>query len=163
MVNAARSASLRQIVVAGVVAVIVGVSVGVATVLIPNQVFGRDIPPVIWNYPVLVATALLSGLLAATYVDSAPPPTQGNQAQGDQIRPGRFGIVGVVASWFAVGCPVCNKFALMAFGYAGAQTWFAPLQPILAFIGIGLLFAALAIRLQTRTECPRLVVAGGEL
>ena len=35
-------------------------------------------------------------------------------------------------AWFAVGCPVCNKLALLALGYSGAITWFTPVQPFLA-------------------------------
>ena len=41
-------------------------------------------------------------------------------------------MVGGVMAWFAVGCPVCNKIALVAFGYSGAITYFAPIQPFLA-------------------------------
>lgn len=157
VVDAVRQASLREGAVAVVVAGVVGVAIGVVTVLIPNDLFGRDIAPVMWNYPVLVATAVLTGLLAATYVDSAPA----SAPRDDRATPGRFGLAGAVASWFAVGCPVCNKFALMAFGYAGAQSWFAPLQPVLALAGIALLWAALAIRLHNRDRCPRSAVAGG--
>ncbi|GAA4671172.1 hypothetical protein GCM10023197_28150 [Gordonia humi] len=148
---------MRESAVGVVVTGVVGVFIGVVTVLIPNNLFGRDIAPVMWNYPVLVITAVLTGLLAATYVDSAPASGPGD----DRAAPGRFGLVGAVASWFAVGCPVCNKFALMAFGYAGAQSWFAPLQPVLALVGITLLWVALAIRLHNRDRCPRPAVGGG--
>ncbi|WP_244945729.1 hypothetical protein [Gordonia zhaorongruii] len=135
------------------VAGVVGVLIGWVTVLIPNTVFGRDIAPVAWNYPVLVATAILSGLLAATYVrtDSAGPAPGDDDSAG--ARSGRLGALGAVASWFAVGCPVCNKFALLAFGYTGAQTWFAPFQPLLAALGLGLLWIGLAIRLQNQERC----------
>ena len=42
--------------------------VGLPTAMIPNPVFGRDVPTTWWAWPVLVATAVLGGLLGATYV-----------------------------------------------------------------------------------------------
>lgn len=59
----------RQWVAAALGALGVGMVVGVATVLIPNPVFGRDIAPVWWNYPVWILTSVLMGLLVATYVE----------------------------------------------------------------------------------------------
>ncbi|MGB3697795.1 MAG: hypothetical protein WBA05_10230 [Gordonia sp. (in: high G+C Gram-positive bacteria)] len=152
--DAVRSATPRQALTAAVVALTVGLFVGWATVLIPNDVFGRDIAPVAWNYPVLVAASLLSGLLAATYVSVDSTGTGDGRDCSSDAGSGRLGGLGAVASWFAVGCPVCNKLALLAFGYAGAQTWFAPMQPVLAVAGLGLLWTAIAVRLQVREQCP---------
>lgn len=54
------------------VAVLAGLAtalvLGLATVLIPNGVFSREIPPVWWNYPVWIATSALTGVLVASYV-----------------------------------------------------------------------------------------------
>ncbi|GAC57858.1 hypothetical protein GOHSU_26_00150 [Gordonia hirsuta DSM 44140 = NBRC 16056] len=155
VIDAVRDATWRQAVVAVVVAALVGVTIGLVTVLIPNDVFGRDVAPVAWNYPVLVATAVLSGLLAATYVRA--DAGEGSSADDDPEREataGRLGAVGVVVSWFAVGCPVCNKLALLALGYSGALTWFAPVQPVLGALGLVLLWAALAVRLRNARSCP---------
>lgn len=152
--RAIRDATARQAVVAVVVAALVAVVIGVATVLIPNSVFGREIAPVAWNYPVLVITAVLSGLLAATYVRTGRELPASSDDTDDDSRPGKFAIMGATVSWFAVGCPVCNKLALLAFGYTGALTWFAPFQPVLAVLGIALLWTGLAVRLQTRQYCP---------
>ena len=44
------------------------VLMGVPTALIPTPVFGREVPPTAWAWPVLLATSVLSGLLLATYV-----------------------------------------------------------------------------------------------
>lgn len=165
--RAIRDATPRQAVVAVGVGAMVAVLIGVATVLIPNSLFGREIAPVAWNYPVLVITAVLSGLLAATYVRTdlqMPTAADGPDASGespdvsadgaDDSRPGKLAIAGATVSWFAIGCPVCNKLALLAFGYTGALTWFAPFQPVLAVLGIALLWIGLAVRLQTRQSCP---------
>lgn len=153
---AVRSASVRQVLVAVLAAAAVGGAIGLVTVLIPNSLFGREIAPVAWNYPVLVLTAILSGLLAATYVRAAEPA--GEQVAGEQATGGaassRLATIGVVTSWFAVGCPVCNKIAVLALGYSGALSWFAPAQPILAVAGLLLLWTALAVRLQNAAACP---------
>lgn len=132
-------------------------AVGVVTVLIPNPVFGRDVPPTWWAWPVLVVAALLSGVLTATYVrtdapdgDEGPPPS----------RAARFGMAGGLLAYLAVGCPVCNKLALIALGYAGALQWFAPVQPFLGVTAVVLLVYALHRRLAGELACPVDVRAG---
>lgn len=139
----------RRWVLAAVSAVVVGVVIGLATVLIPNPVFARDIPPVWWNVPVLVLAAVLTGLLTATIVRdrSAEPDVTSDSG-------GRMGILGTVLAWFVVGCPVCNKIALLALGYSGALTFFAPLQPVLAVLAVLLTGYALLQRLQGEVACP---------
>jgi len=131
---------------------------GVPTALIPNPVFGREIAPTSWAWPSLIATAVLSGLLIATYVripeaddgaGSGGEPDAGDAAD----RPSRAGMVGGVLAYLAVGCPVCNKIALIALGYTGALTWFAPVQPWLATGGIALLAIALLRRLANEGTC----------
>lgn len=62
-------------------------------------------------------------------------------------------MVGAVLAWFAVGCPVCNKLALVALGYSGALTWFAPLQPLLAVTAVVLTGLALVWRLKGSVSC----------
>jgi hypothetical protein len=83
-------------------------------------VFGRDVPVTWWSWPVLLATAILGGLL----------------------------------TYFAVGCPVCNKIALLLLGYAGALEWFAPVQPYLGVLALVLLAWALRERLAGERACP---------
>lgn len=117
--------------------------VGLPTAMIPNPVFGREIPTTGWAWPVLAATAVLGGLLGATYVRGA----------GDEAG-SRAGVAGGLLAYFAVGCPVCNKLALLALGYAGALQWFAPIQPWLAAGGVLLLGYALDRRLRGEVACP---------
>ncbi|WP_175557359.1 hypothetical protein [Raineyella antarctica] len=117
--------------------------VGLPTVLIPNSIFGRAVPVTWWAWPVLVVTALLAGLVSATYVRSTSTTDKGSTS----------GLAGGVLSYLAVGCPVCNKIALLAFGYSGALQWFAPAQPVLAVLGIALLAYALHRRLRGEIAC----------
>lgn len=141
-----RTWPLRRWVVAAVSAALTVLVVGVPTVLIPNPWFGRAVPPTWWAWPVLVLTAVLSGLVTATYIGSPAAPV------GDQ--PSRSGLVGGFLAYLAVGCPVCNKVALLALGSAGAIQWFAPVQPVLALAGIVLLGYALRRRIAGERACP---------
>jgi nitrate/nitrite transporter NarK len=129
--------------VAAIWAISTVVVVGIPTVLIPTPIFGRQIPVTWWAWPVLIATAVLAGLLGATYVRSEAPVE----------RPSSMGFAGGVLAYFAVGCPVCNKIALIALGYTGALQWFAPIQPFLGIIGIALLIYALHRRLVGEISC----------
>jgi len=120
--------------------------IGLPTVLIPNPVFGREIPMTWWAWPALLGSAVLSGLLSSTYV-RAPQPS-GQEDQGT-----RRGMVGGVLTFFAVGCPVCNKIVLLALGSAGAMQWFAPVQPLIAAAAVAALAWALHTRLRGERAC----------
>ncbi|MGO1193541.1 MAG: hypothetical protein ACTMHH_06670 [Nesterenkonia sp.] len=145
----------RQVAAAVLSAAAVAVVIGIATVLIPNPVFARDIEPVWWNYPIWILTAGLTGMLIATYVrpHRAAPAAQAAGDASSQKRSSRFGAAGTVLAWFAVGCPVCNKIALLALGYSGAITWFAPIQPYLAGAAVILCAVALVVRLKGQVLC----------
>lgn len=153
----------RQVIVAAATAVGFALLVGVVTVLIPNPWFARDIDTVWWNYPVWILTAIGAGMLTATYVrtpgpagsDAATVPGASDDSDSPEARrSARMGIAGGVLSWFAVGCPVCNKLALLALGYSGAITWFAPVQPFLALAAMVLTGVALVWRLRGQVACP---------
>lgn len=112
------------------------------TALVPNTWFTRMTPPIWWNWPVWVVSAVLVGLLLATYVGS-PGSARGNGA----------GAGGGLLTVLAVGCPVCNKVVVAALGVAGALQWWAPLQPILGVLSVGLLGWALHVRLRAERAC----------
>ena len=119
--------------------------VGIPTVLVPTPVFGREVAVTGWAWPALIVTSVLAGLVAATYVRTGAPSAP------DDVS--RAGLVGGLLTYLAVGCPVCNKIALLALGYTGALQWFAPVQPLLAVAGIALLVVALQRRLQGERWC----------
>lgn len=120
-----------------------GLLVAIPTDLIDTPVFSREIPPTWWSWPALVVSAVLVGLLAATCVEPA---------RGDDLTP-RRGLVGGALTFFAVGCPVCNKLVLLLLGTSGALTWFEPVQPVLQLGAVLLLGLALRARLQAATSC----------
>lgn len=150
----------RQVIFAIVATLVVAILIGVPSVLIPNSLFAREIPPVWWNYPVWLLTSGFSGMLIATYITPRPstPEPATAEASGEEEpegrRSSRLGLAGGMLAWFAVGCPVCNKLVLLALGYSGALTWFAPAQAYLALAGLVLTGAALYLRLRGQVLCP---------
>lgn len=126
--------------------------IAIPTAMIPTGIFGREIPPTPWSWPVLIVTSVLTGLLAATYVAR-------KDTADARDRPGRLGTAGAFVTFFAVGCPVCNKLVLLALGYTGAIQFFEPIQPYLAVGAIALLGWALHARITKEAACP-LEVAG---
>jgi hypothetical protein len=131
---------------------IIAVLVAIPTAVIPNPVFGREIGVTWWSYPVVIVTGILGGLLVATYVRL---PSEGAAAPPEAELDGasKLGVAGTLVTFFAVGCPVCNKLVLVALGASGAVTWFAPIQPLLAVASIVLMVVALRLRLRNETSC----------
>ncbi|CAL9353913.1 hypothetical protein SUDANB106_00524 [Streptomyces sp. enrichment culture] len=116
--------------------------VGLPTAVIPNPLFSRMTPTPWWNHPALAATAVLAGIVIATYVRTPAAP-----------RASRSASIGGVLSFLAVGCPVCNKFVLVALGTSGALGVWAPLQPFLALASVALLAVAAVKRLGGEIAC----------
>ena len=152
---ALRSWTPRQHLAAAAFSVAFALLIGIPTVLIPNPVFGRRVPVQAWSYPVWIASSILAGMLAATYVRGArhQVATVADEPADKVDTPSKFGMVGGLLAWFAVGCPVCNKLALLALGYSGAITWFAPVQPYLAAAALLMTAGALLVRLRGQILC----------
>jgi hypothetical protein len=125
---------------------------GLVAAIIPNPVFGRQVPPEPFAIAVWFASAPLVGLLGATY--SAPVAVAGAVPLDLEAAAGRDGtVLGAAASlgaFLAIGCPVCNKVALLLLGASGAMTVFAPLQPVIGAASLVLLVGTLAWRLRLR-------------
>jgi hypothetical protein len=139
---------------AAAMASVSALAIGLPTDVIPNPVFGRQGTPVEpWALPVLAITAVFSGLLFATYFQDGDTIETDNSEGLD--RSSRFGSLGGLLSFFAVGCPICNKVVVIALGTSGALTWFAPVQPYLGLVALGLLAWALRVRLRGEVACMR--------
>jgi hypothetical protein len=130
---------------------------GLVSAIIPNPVFGRQIPPESFAIAVWILSAPLMGLVGATY--TSPPPWDGAvelaAASPMPAVEGRGTTIGAVAAFgafLAIGCPVCNKVALLLLGTSGALTVFAPLQPVIGAASLALLVATLAWRLRSRAR-----------
>lgn len=152
---ALRSWDRRRWLTALAMTVVGVVVVAVPTDLIDTPVFGREVPPTWWSWPALLVSSVLAGLLVATYVrepgspDRAADPTPTD----DERRNRLWGGAGGMLTFFAVGCPVCNKLVLLALGTSGAMTYFEPVQPLLSLLAVGLLTWALARRLRSESSC----------
>lgn len=139
---------------------------GVVAAIIPNPVFGRQIPPEPFAIAVWLVSAPLMGLLGATYSAPAVPaatamrlmPLVIEPAGGASHRQGTtLGTLAGLGAFLAIGCPVCNKVALVLLGAGGALTVFAPLQPLIGAASIVLLAGTLAWRFRLRAlggACP---------
>ena len=140
----------RRVVTAVVATVVFLLAVGVPTGVIPTPLYTRMTPVLWWNYPVWLATAVLGGLVAATYIRR---PEDRAARNGAAAATG-----GGLLAAFAVGCPVCNKLVVAALGVSGAMTIWAPLQPVLAVLSIAGLLWTLRRRLRNEYAC---AVPGG--
>lgn len=148
----------RQWIAAGVAALATALVLGLPTDVIPNPIFGRPVDVTWWSPLVLAITAVLGGMVAATYVrpSGSAASTRSGDAQVaavDGDRPGRLAGIGGVLGFVAIGCPVCNKLVVLALGTTGALNWFAPLQPVLAVAAVVALAVALRVRLRGQVAC----------
>ena len=137
--------SAKRWIVAVSVAVLTYFVIALPTAVVENPVFGREIGVTSWSVTVILISSILTGLLTATYVR--------NDFSDENPRQLKIGGAGALLSYFAVGCPVCNKLALIALGYSGAIQYFAPIQPYLAVAGIALLAYSLRMRLNNEYSC----------
>lgn len=149
-ISTLRTWGVKQWSVALGAGLLIGFAVALPTAVIPNPIFGRTVAVTWWSYPVVLATAVLGGLLTATYVrDDSMVETPDEELD----RSSKLGMAGALISFFAVGCPVCNKLVLLALGASGAIAWFAPIQPLLALVSIALMTISLQVRLRNATSC----------
>jgi len=145
VINALRLWTTRQWAASVIGGLIIAILVALPTAVIPNPIFGRAIEVTWWSYPTVLIAGILGGLLVGTYV-RVPGAQSVDQAM-------KLGTVGGLVTFFAVGCPVCNKLVLLALGTSGAMTWFAPVQPFLALASLVLLAWALRMRLRRSVAC----------
>jgi hypothetical protein len=144
------------------------VAFGLVSAIIPNPVFGRQIPPEPFAIWVWLASAPLMGIVGATYtaparsVTPAPRPLGGAGASNAAAVPAEqrgttLGAVGSFGAFLAIGCPVCNKIALVLLGASGAMTIYAPLQPVIGAASLALLAGTIMWRFRLRARggaCP---------
>jgi hypothetical protein len=140
----------RRWLAATVAAVTFAVVAGGLTAVVQNPFTHRVVPASWWTYVTLAISAVLGGLVTATYVRSSASlasPTSNSVGKG---RVAGGGLLSVLA----IGCPVCNKLVVLAVGASGALSLWAPIQPVLAVASIGLLAWALRTRLAGELSCP---------
>ena len=143
--------------------VVSGLAFGLVAAIIPNPVFGRQIPPEAFAIGVWLVSAPLMGIVLATYtapVTASPiqmvalGPTEAAAVKG---RSTTLGSLAGFGAFLAIGCPVCNKVALVLLGTSGALSVYAPIQPFIGALSLALLVVTAAWRLRLRATgnvCP---------
>ena len=155
---------------AAVLTVVSGLAFGLVSAIIPNPVFARSVAPEPFAYWVWLLSAPLMGLVMASYIVPAGPapttaamplvialPTGDVDAVTLDRRSTRLGSMAGFAAFLAIGCPVCNKVALVLLGASGAMSIWAPLQPIIGAASLGLLVVTAIWRMRLRANggaCP---------
>jgi hypothetical protein len=143
--------------------VVSGLVFGLVTAILPNPVFGRQIPPEAFAIGVWLVSAPLMGIVMATYtapVASSPIrslPLSSAEAVAAQSRSTTLGGLAGFGAFLAIGCPVCNKIALLLLGTSGALSVYAPIQPLIGALSLALLVVTAAWRLRLRATgyaCP---------
>lgn len=128
-----------------IVAGLTALAIGLPTAVLPNRFFSRMTPTRAQDYLFLALTALLAGIIAATYtVPRAGLP------RGEEQRLTAGGLL----SFLAIGCPICNKLVVLALGVSGALRYFEPVQPLLGLVSLLLLGVTAWTRLRLlRADC----------
>ena len=130
---------------------------GLISAIIPNPIFGRGLAPEPFAVAVWLVSAPLMGVVMATYFAPLPagvPVTLNAPAARDGTT---AGTVGGFVAFLAIGCPTCNKIALVLLGTSGATNVFGGVQPILGAVSLALLAGTLVWRLRLRARggaCP---------
>ena len=132
---------------------------GLVAAIIPNPVFGRQVPPEPFAIVVWLLSAPLMGIVGATYTSAASAPAMPlvPLSPDAERRATTLGTIGGVGAFLAIGCPVCNKVALLLLGASGAMSIYAPLQPLIGAASLALLAGTMAWRLRLRARggaCP---------
>lgn len=130
------------------IAALLAILIGIPTGVVSNPLYHRMTPTTWWDYPVWAISALLGGLTAATYLRREQPEIE-IQAR----RVSRRSLGATVFAGLAVGCPICNKAVVALVGISGALNYWAPLQPLIGILSVGLLAAGLIIRLRGEIVC----------
>lgn len=140
--------STKRYIVAFVAATLLSASAtGIPTDLVPNSWFSRMTPIAAFDVVLWAALSVALGALLATYA----LPSCSRKAAGLSGGTG-----GGLLTWFAIGCPVCNKLVFLALGSSGALTYFAPLQPVIGVAALLLTVFVLRLRVKALGEdCPR--------
>ena len=139
--------TVRQWLVAIVVGAGAAVVIGVPTGIIHTAFYTRMTPVTWWNYPIWALSASLIGLTVATYLHEPAGTT-------DAAPRARRTMGATMLSLFAVGCPICNKLVVGLIGVSGALSYWAPMQPVLGMLSLGLLATGLSMRLRGQLSCP---------
>lgn len=117
--------------------------IGVVAAIVDNPLFARMTPVRAQDYAIWLASGLLMGLIAGTFVGPVPAGHKGKATSGGLL------------SLLAVGCPICNKLVVLLLGVSGALTVFGPAQLYLGALSVALLAWTFHLRVRAAARtCP---------
>jgi hypothetical protein len=128
------------------------VAFGLTAAIIPNPMFGRGVAPEPFAVAVWIVSAPLIGMVMATYFAPLPAASAAPLESSVRREGTTLGTIGGVAAFLAIGCPTCNKIALLLLGASGATGMFAPIQPVIGAVSLVLLAGTLVWRLRLRAR-----------
>ena len=141
--SALRLFGLRGWVVAAAGTIAALILIGAPAAIIDNPLFARPIAVRTQDYAIWAASAVLADLIAGTF---ARPTHVGDEGKA---------LSGGFLSYLAVGCPICNKLAVLLLGTSGALTIFAPAQLFIGLASLALLLWTLRLRARAIAgPCP---------
>lgn len=139
----ARGLGLRGWSVALLATIIVAIFTGIPTAVVPSPIFGRSVEVRQQDYAFWAASSVLLGFVLATFL-AAPAARAKTPA-----------FAGGFLSYVAVGCPTCNKLAVVLLGSSGALNVFGPLQLFIGMASVGLLLWTVVLRARALNRpCP---------
>lgn len=139
----ARGLGLRGWLVALIAAIVVAFITGIPTAVVPSPIFGRSVEVRQQDYAFWAVSSVLLGFVFATFL----------AAPADRAKTPAF--AGGFLSYVAVGCPTCNKLAVVLLGTSGALNLFGPLQFFIGVASVGLLLWTVVLRARALNRpCP---------
>ncbi len=113
---------------------------------LPGTSADRTYPVEWWNYMTLVASSVLIGLIAGTFV--------GQRVRTSSNVGGAAGTgVGGATAALVMACPVCSPLAIPLLGTGGVLAFLVPERGLIAMVSVALLAITLVLRLRTASSC----------
>ena len=114
----------------------------VGQTLPPNSA-DRTYPVEWWNWVTLPVSAILMGMIAATFV---------MQGGSRALAGASTGGAGTVAA-IVMACPVCSPLAIPLLGTSGLLAFLVPERGLIALVSVAMLALTLLLRLRASTTC----------
>ncbi len=109
---------------------------GILSAIIPTPFFKRMDPALFLDYFFLVATAALVGVFVALHIIHKSKKCTLPAASG------------ALGGFVGFSCALCNKLLIFLLGVGGVVALIRPYQPVLGFIGVGLLLLAVVRKIK---------------
>jgi hypothetical protein len=135
-----RSLGWTRLATGFLVSVAMFVGLGTVSALWSNPLFVRMTAAGWWEILALLLTALLAGLFVVLRREGCSVAT----AQG-----------GGILGFLGVACPTCNKLLMLIFGGQALLTYYDPIRPLVASLGVAVLGMAVLREAARHVQLPQ--------